>query len=97
MRRQIVALAILAVLIGSGTVFGQEGPPLPPIRPKGQAEPPPAPSPVQIPDGDEDIDDTPAPSRDRIERCATQWREMKRKGADVGITWRSFAHTCFKR
>jgi hypothetical protein len=97
MRNRIATIAGLVVLSVCGSVFGQESPPLPPIRPKEQAEPPLTPNSVPIPDTDDDTVDAPSPPRDRIERCATEWRQMKRKGADVGITWRSFAYTCFKR
>lgn len=38
-----------------------------------------------------------APSRERLRRCASEWRDVKRRGADAGVTWRSFAIECYNR
>jgi hypothetical protein len=38
-----------------------------------------------------------APSRERLRRCASEWRDVKRRGADAGVTWRNFAIECYGR
>jgi hypothetical protein len=90
----LIALSWLAVI---GPSHAQQYPPLPPSRPRSAAPTAPT-STVQQPESpDDEVSTLPPPSRNRIEQCATEWRGMKRNGADAGITWRSFAQACFKR
>jgi hypothetical protein len=96
-----LCIAISALWIATNASLAQQHPPLPPARPKmAPATPAAPPAPINTDQQPQSFDEevgTLPPPRDRIQRCATEWRDLKRNGADVGTTWRSFAQACFKR
>jgi hypothetical protein len=99
--RAAAGLMALAVLINAAASAADQKPPLPPARPKASATiqapvAPTAPAEQSQATSDEAVGTLPA-ARTRIERCATEWRDMKRVGSDVGLTWRNFAQSCYKR
>jgi hypothetical protein len=83
--RVMLALGLALAVIASAPTFAQQLQ----TKNKTPAAAPPAPvlpEPVPV-----------APSRERLRHCASEWREVKRRGADAGVTWRNFALECYGR
>jgi hypothetical protein len=99
--RAAAGLLALTAWISCAASAADQPPPLPPARPKASVTSPapvaPAPPAEQTQSTTDDAVGTLPPPRIRIERCATEWRDMKRVGSDVGLTWRNFAQSCYKR
>jgi hypothetical protein len=98
--RAVAGLIVSAALLGAGVAAADQTPPLPPVRPKAAPTLPTPVVPIAPDEQSQNASDEAVgtlPPRTRIERCATEWRDMKRVGTDVGLTWRNFARSCYKR
>jgi hypothetical protein len=98
--RAVAGLIVSAAVLGAGASDADQRPPLPPVRPKAapMTQSPVVPrAPAEQSQSTTDEAVGTLPPRTRIERCATEWRDMKRVGTDVGLTWRNFAQGCYKR
>ncbi len=83
--RVILALGVALAAGASEPAWPQQAQPRTKTQP---ANPSAMPSPEPVPV---------APSRERLRRCASEWRDVKRRGADAGVTWRNFANECYNR